>query len=104
MVPHKGETMDMPLDELFATRTPATCVCPGYAECCVCSPAERALRAYAYGAAPLPMTDTQRNACLMEIGGVEGYDREDYLDATDQELAHGVLSAWTDYCRDLGLL
>jgi hypothetical protein len=95
--------MDMSLDELFATRTPATCVCPGYKDCCVCSPAERALRAYAYGPAPFPMTDAQREACLAEIGAVEGYERADYVGDTDQQLAHGVLSAWTDYCRDLGL-
>jgi hypothetical protein len=96
--------MDMPIDVLFANRTPEACICPGYAECCVCPPAERALRAYAYGPPPLPMTDAQREACLSEIGAVEGYERADYVSDTDQQVAHGVLSAWRSFCQDTGLL
>jgi hypothetical protein len=94
----------MDLDTIFATRAPAHCICPGYADCCVCPDAERALRAYAYGLAPLPMTEAQREACLTEIGAVEGYDRADYARSTDYQLAHGVLSAWADFCREKGLL
>ena len=49
------------------------------------------------------MTEGQRTACLDEIGAVEGYDRDDWVGSTDAQLAGGVLSAWQDYCRDLGM-
>jgi hypothetical protein len=50
------------------------------------------------------MTPIQRDACLEEIAHVEGYDRADYAHVDDRDLARGVLSAWTDFCRDKGLL
>lgn len=73
---------------------------------CACGHTERVLRGYAYGqAGPLPpMTDAQRIACLDEIDAVEGYERADWEGSTDAQLAGGVLSAWADYCRDLGML
>lgn len=72
---------------------------------CACGPDERVLRAYADGLSFLPpMTAEQKNWCLDEIGSVEGYDRLDYEFYQDQDLAHTVLRAWTDYCRDKGML
>ena len=71
---------------------------------CVCADEERVLRAYAYGLPMVAMTPEQRAACLEEISLVEGYDRKDYEDVSDKDLAAGVLSAWMDYVRDLGLL
>jgi hypothetical protein len=50
------------------------------------------------------MTDLEREWCLTEIESVEGYRREDFVDSDDSALAHGVLNAWKDYCRDMGLL
>jgi hypothetical protein len=50
------------------------------------------------------MSPDQREACLIEIAAVEGHEREDYDGADDALLARGVLGAWTDYCRDKGLM
>ena len=87
----------MPLD-------PGGCPCYGNPALCLCLPVERVLRAY-MAQAPMPaLTPEQREACLEEIALVEGYDRHDYEESDDQELARGVLSAWVDYCRDKGLL
>lgn len=90
------------LDEAFDGIT-APCCNPG--EACACSCTERVLRVYAYHpAGKLPaMTDDQRTACLDEIGSVEGYERQDWVGSTDAQLAGGVLSAWQDYCLDLGM-
>lgn len=72
---------------------------------CVCGKDERVLRAYVADHVTLqPMTPKQREWCLSEIASVEGYVRGDYESVPDRELARGVLSAWTDYCRDKGLL
>jgi hypothetical protein len=74
-------------------------------EGCACGGDERVLRAYKRGEGDLkPMTQDQRQWCLDEIGQVEGYDIKDYVQYSDADLAHGVLSAWTDYCRDKGLI
>ena len=72
---------------------------------CTCPEQERALRAYVsrFPAPPL-MNGKQRDWCLSEIGSVEGWRREDHVADTDQVLARAVLDAWTDYCRDKGLL
>ncbi len=90
------------LDEAFAGIT-AQCCNPE--DACACSGAERVLRGYAYGpAGVLPvMTEDQRTTCLDEIGAVEGYERQDWVGSTDAQLAGGVLSAWQDYCRDIGM-
>ncbi len=90
----------------FDANAPNECICFPEGEGCFCCDNERALRAYAYGSRqPMPpMTGEQREACLDEIGNVEGYRREDYAQSPDKELAHGVLCAWMDYCRDKGLL
>lgn len=70
-----------------------------------CVGAEMALRHYDYATAtPPPMTPEQREWCLDEISGVEGYNRLEWFGSDDKTLAKGVLSAWADYCRDKGLL
>lgn len=72
---------------------------------CVCPTEEKALRGWMRSDAAMPaMTTEQREYCLQEIGRVEGYDRSEWEDSTDKDLARGVISAWTDYCRDKGLL
>lgn len=71
---------------------------------CQCGPSERALRGWISGAVTAPMTDAQRNYCLSEIASVEGYTRAEFEASSDADLARGVLQAWTDYCRDKGLL
>jgi hypothetical protein len=71
---------------------------------CVCGTEERALRAFIRGQTPAPMTPSQREWCLAEIERVEGWQRADYADADDAMLARGVIAAWTDYCRDKGLI
>lgn len=88
-----------PLDVL----APDECGCFSAADAiCVCPATERALRHVARAGAP--MTAEQREWCLMEIDGVEGYRRDDYVNESDPDVAHGVLNAWTDYCRDKGLI
>lgn len=72
---------------------------------CACGPEERVLRAYADSTLTLPpMTDEQREWCLDEIGGIEGYDRDEHVQDSDVTLAWTVLHAWVDYCRDKGML
>lgn len=71
---------------------------------CACPAEERALRGWQDGQKMPPMTPEQREYCLEQIGQVEGYRREDYEAEADPDLARGVLNAWTDYCRDKGLL
>lgn len=65
---------------------------------------ERALRGWQDGRMAAPMTPDQRETCLAEIERVEGYSRGDHERDIDKELARTVLTAWTDYCRDKGLL
>ncbi len=79
--------------------------CCGGHDPCVCLREERVLRAYlgSYGDLP-PMTSTEREWCLEEIDSVEGYSRSDYENASDSDLANGVLSAWLTFCRDTGLM
>lgn len=86
-----------PLDGLAAPN----CLC-GFGEQCYCPATEKALRTVAH--CDVPMNAEQREWCLKEIGRVEGYSRDDYVAASDNDLARGVLDAWTDYCRDKGLL
>lgn len=50
------------------------------------------------------LTRDEREECLSEIDMVEGYSREDFEFSSDADVAHGVLSAWADFCRDKGLL
>ena len=51
-----------------------------------------------------PLLAAGGNEGLSELDRVEGYDRADYVEATDQELCRGVLQSWMDFCRDKGLL
>lgn len=69
---------------------------------CMCGDSERVLRAIQRG--EIRLTDNQREWCKAEIDKVEGYSRDEYALADDLTLALGVLSAWTDYARDKGLL
>ena len=81
------------------------CQCIGHPlaiEGCVCGPDERLMRAVINGHATL--TPERREWCLDEIGQVEGYARKDWEGENDPVLANGVLGAWTDYCRDKGIL
>lgn len=71
---------------------------------CECGPVERALRAWKEKRHTATMTPAQREWCLSEIASVEGYERKDHEAETDADLASTVLHAWTDYCRDKGLL
>jgi hypothetical protein len=98
--------MRTPFDALGAG---LPCRCPGMGEfdgveLCACPAREKALRAYMDRRQLPPMTDEQRAWCLSEIEQVESYSADDYRDETDRNLAHGVLCAWTDYCRGKGLI
>jgi hypothetical protein len=94
------------MPDCFAKRAPAGCVCyqPPADDTCVCGDAERTLRAYSASWPMPPMTAEVRAYCLHEIDRVEGYERANYAQSTDAELARGVLEAWTAFCRDKGLL
>lgn len=77
------------------------CQCATYAleeADCICGASERVLRS------GIPLTGEQREWCLNEIARVEGYDRKDYQECSDKDLGRAVLSAWTDYCRDQGMM
>lgn len=88
----------------LAVLDPGPCVCQMEGSC-LCTSEERVLRMYGSRSPKLPpMTPEQREECLSEIGRVEGYDRRDYEKRDDSQLANGVLCAWTDYCRDKGLM
>lgn len=50
------------------------------------------------------MNTEQREFCLREIDRIEGYKRAEHESEDDSDLANTTLSAWTDYCRDKGLL
>lgn len=86
---------------------PERCICDGQSAC-VCTPGERTLRAYCDPNTTFrfeaPMTSEMRQECLDQIGMVEGFKREEYVDAPDALLANGVLHAWEEYCRDKGVL
>lgn len=87
--------------------TPLTCLDHGPCACgmaaCWCPPTEKVLRMIIEGR-DIVLDDEQREWCLSEIARVEGYDRKDYEQGTSTDLACGVLDAWTDYCRDKGLM
>lgn len=88
--------------EVFA---PLDCVCeledPGD---CFCTKAEKALRYIAGNPLGVKLSPAAREQCLTEIDSVEGYDRKDYENVSDADLANTVLDAWRDYARDKGLL
>jgi hypothetical protein len=98
-VPMNDEMPDCPVNNL--------CAC--YRESanmpCCCGHTEKALRFWSAGSIFADhMTGEQREWCLNEINRVEGYNRKDYEDSPDTDLARGVLLSWQDYCRDKGLL
>lgn len=91
--------------EAIEALAPEDCICPGMGGedgGCACLPAERALRAISRG--DYELTDSAREWCLGQIDSVEGYERSQYEGDADRHVARGVLDAWTDYCRDKGLL
>jgi hypothetical protein len=77
---------------------------PGMRSWCVCSPEEKALRAWAYHGRTEAMTAEQRAWCLGQIRQVEGYASADHVGDSDAALAKVVLGAWRDYARDIGVL
>lgn len=90
---------------MSATDWPNVRCCMGEdAPHCLCPAMEAALRGWKRGDPMAAMTAEQRAACLDEIDRIEGYRRSDHEADTDADLAGTVLSAWTDYCRDKGLL
>lgn len=94
----------MPVEMPNLPIIPCQCFPDADDESCVCGDSERVLRGWICKAIVAPMTPEQREWALNEIASVEGYDRKHYEGLPDAELARGVLSAWTDYCRDKGLL
>lgn len=92
---------DLPTsNELFADFAPC---CEGPDEPgCACGFQERALRAVIAGQYR-PMTPDERAWCKQEITSVDGYTEKD-AEGDDPEVARTVLRAWSDYCRDKGLL
>lgn len=80
------------------------CICFNEGAECVCPQCEAVLRAFAARKITRSMTPDERAWCLDEIASVEGYDRRDYAEYLDGDLAHTVIVAWADYCRDKGLL
>jgi len=68
---------------------------------CLCSLEERAIRHCIAGKATL--TPEQRKYCHDQIVAVEGYDESD-AQGSDADVASTVLRAWTDFCRDKGML
>lgn len=91
------------MSELTVSRhAPEGYCCSDLGEC-VCGPEERGLRAIIAGRAS-HMTADDREWCLREIERVEGHERAHHDGAGDRDLARGVLAAWTDFCRDKGLL
>lgn len=82
------------------------CTCEGLPEnACVCgagSGAEKCLR-YVMAVDGV-LTPEQREFCLAEIDKVEGHSRAEHEQDSHAELARATLDAWTDYCRDKGLL
>lgn len=87
----------------FERFSPANCVCfPDDPEFCACTHQERGMRAVLRGAGPI--SEAEREWCLTEIDRVEGHSRADYDGADAALLVRGVFGAWTDYCRDKGLL
>jgi hypothetical protein len=88
-----------PLDSL----APDHCLCE-HPHGCVCAAREKAIRFIIEDGEAPPLTDEQREWCLAEIDRVEGFSREDCADMHDMDLAQTVLDAWTDYCRDKGLI
>lgn len=92
---------------VFATLTepfpvgPCQCFDESEGVGCMCAPAERGLRSVI--AAKGGLTPAQREWCCQEIESIEGHTRPP-ADWSDESVAREVLSAWTDYCRDKGML
>jgi hypothetical protein len=91
--------------DLFPAVEYMDCMCLAPAEQeesgCLCTLEERALRHCIAGKATL--TPEQRKYCHDQIVAVEGYSEDDTAH-DDVELCCTVLHAWTDYCRDKGML
>lgn len=89
-------------NELFTNPEGQCCLGPDRDGCLGCPKEERALREIAAGQYR-PMTQAERDYCKREIAAVEGYSEND-AEGADADVARTVLSAWTDYCRDKGML
>lgn len=92
--------------------TSSPCTCEGWSdqdgkphEMCACAKAggaERVLRFVM--AADGRLSSGQRDWCLSEIDQIEGWKRADHEKDSDADLARATIDAWTDYCRDKGLM
>lgn len=73
---------------------------------CVCGPDERFLRHLARGWSDYVMTTEQKTWCAAEIRacGDATHQPDHFDDYDDQDMAKAVLSAWSDYARDKGLI
>lgn len=87
------------------------CVCMSAADFCdygcVCDPAERYLRHLASGRnGDRIMTEEQKAWCVAEIRACgDATNQPDHFDDyDDRAMAMSVLSAWSDYARDKGLI
>jgi hypothetical protein len=89
-------------DELFTKPVAPCCMAMNPDHCQNCPNEERALRAISAGEYR-PMTPAEREWCKRQISAVEGYSEAD-AEGADADVARTVLCAWTDYCRDKGLL
>lgn len=78
------------------------CSCFEHAPC-ACGREERILRHVSEGKHYPAFTPEEREWCTQQIASVEGYSEQDAT-GTDAQVARTVLSAWTDYCRDKGLM
>ena len=94
-----------PAGDIFPAVEYMDCMCLAPAEQeesgCMCTLEERALRHCMAGKTTLK--PEQRKYCHDQIVAVEGYSERD-TEGDDADVARTVLHAWTDYCRDKGLL
>ena len=94
-----------PAGDIFPAVEYMDCMCLEPAEQeesgCMCTLEERALRHCMAGKTTL--TPEQRKYCHDQIVAVEGYSERD-TEGDYADVARTVLHAWTDYCRDNGLL
>lgn len=82
------------------------CTCEGEPNpSCLCAQAGGAEKVLRYVmSVEGKLSPAQREWCLSEIDGVEGFKRADYDGASDADVARGTIDAWLDYCRDKGIL
>lgn len=88
------------------------CTCEGFpdkdgkpSDACLCAQAGGAERVLRYVMeVDGRLSPGQREWCLSEIDGIEGFKRADYEKSSDADVARTTIDAWLDYCRDKGML